>query len=73
LFLARVYEKQGKKKEAAELLFKIVEASRNAKDEDGKPVPASAAASDAAEKLQKVDSDMYAKLPPEASRADLPF
>jgi hypothetical protein len=73
LRLASVYEKQGKKKEAADLLFNIVEASRKAKDSDGSPLPPPAAARDAAEKLQKLDPDRYAKLTPEAPPADLPF
>lgn len=73
LLLAGVYEKQAKKKEAADVLFKIVDAARKAKDADGKPVPASAAAREATEKLQKLDSDMYAKLPPETPSGDLPF
>ncbi|MDQ2937362.1 MAG: hypothetical protein M3R67_07620 [Acidobacteriota bacterium] len=73
LQLAKVYEKQGKKKEAADLLFNIVDASRKAKDTDGTPIPPSAAARDAAEKLQKIDPERYAKLTPETSGADLPF
>lgn len=73
LCLARVYEKQGKKKEAADLLFNIVDAARKAKDADGTPMPLSAAAREATEKLQKVDPDRYAKLTPEASSDDLPF
>ena len=73
LYLASVYVKQGKKKEAADLLFKIVDASRKAKDSDGSPLPQSAAARDASEKLQKLDPDLYAKLPPEAPSGDLPF
>lgn len=66
LRLADVYEKQSKKKEAVDLLFNIVEASRKAKDADGMPLPPSAAARDASEKLQKLDADRYAKLTPEA-------
>jgi tetratricopeptide (TPR) repeat protein len=73
LQLAAVYEKQGKKKEAADLLFNIVEASRKAKDSDGTPLPPSAAAKEAAGKLQKLDPDRYAKLTPEAPSGDLPF
>lgn len=73
LFLAGVYVKQEKKKEAADLLFKIVDSSRKAKDEDGKPVQQSSAVRDAAEKLQKLDSDVYAKLTPEAPSGNLPF
>ncbi|MGH9933448.1 MAG: tetratricopeptide repeat protein [Pyrinomonadaceae bacterium] len=73
LRLAAVYEKQGKKREAADLLFNIVDASRKSKDSDGAPLPASAAARDATEKLQKLDPDRYAKLTPEAPSGDLPF
>jgi tetratricopeptide (TPR) repeat protein len=73
LRLATVYEKQGKKKEAADLLFNIVEPSRKAKDSDGLPLPASAAARQASEKLEKLDPDRYAKLTPEAPAADSPF
>lgn len=66
LFLARVYKKQGKRKEAADLLFGIVEAARKAKDGDGAPMPQSAAARDAAQELQKLDPERFAQLPPEA-------
>ena len=72
LRLATVYEKQGKKKEAVDLLFNIVEASRKAKDSDGTPLPPSSAARDASEKLQKLDADRYAKLTPETP-SDSPF
>jgi predicted negative regulator of RcsB-dependent stress response len=74
LRLAEVYVKQGKTKEAADLLFNIVEASRKAKDADGTLIPPSAAARDAGEKLQKIDPDRYAKLTPEAPpSSDSPF
>jgi tetratricopeptide (TPR) repeat protein len=73
LQLANVYQKQGKKKEAADLLFNIIDASRKAKDTDGTPIPPSAAAREAAEKLQKIDPERYAKLTPESPGADLPF
>ena len=73
LRLAAVYEKQGKKQEAAALLFSIVDASRKAKDSDGTPLPPSAAARDASDRLQKLDPDRYAKLTPEAPSGDLPF
>jgi tetratricopeptide (TPR) repeat protein len=73
LRLAVVYEKQGKKKEAADLLFNIVDASRKAKDTDGTPLPQSAAAREASEKLQKLDPERYAKLTPEAQSGDIPF
>jgi len=67
LRLAKIYEKQGKKKEAADLLFNIVDASRKAKGEDNQPAPASAAAREAATELKKLDPDRYAQLPPEAT------
>ena len=65
LRLAKVYEKQGKKKEAADLLFNIVDASRKAKGEDKLPLPTSAAAREAADELKKLDPDRYAQLPAE--------
>ena len=71
LYLAGVYEKQGKKKEAADLLFTIVETARKAKDQDGTPLPPSSASTEASEKLQKLDPDRYAKLTPETP--GLPF
>lgn len=66
LRLAKVYEKQGKKKEATDLLFNLVDASRKAKGKDNKPLPASSAAREAAAELQKLDPDRYAQLPPES-------
>ena len=48
LRLAKVYEKLGKKKEASDLLFNIVDASRKAKSAD-KTAPTSAAAREASE------------------------
>jgi hypothetical protein len=65
LRLAKVYGKQGKKKEASDLLFNIVDASRKAKDSDNKALPQSSAAREAAQELQKLDPDRYAQLPPE--------
>lgn len=69
LRLAKVYEKQGKKKEAADMLFNIVDASRKAKGPDNLPLPTSSAAREAANQLQKLDPDRYAQLPPETSLA----
>ena len=65
LRLASVYEKQGKKKEAADLLFNIVDASRKAKGSDNKSLPVSSAAREAATELEKLDPARYAQLPPE--------
>ncbi len=64
LRLAKVYEKLGKKKEASDLLFNIVDASRKAKAAD-KTLQTSSAAREAAEQLQKLDPDRYAQLPPD--------
>jgi tetratricopeptide (TPR) repeat protein len=72
LWLATVYEKQGKKKEAADLLYNIVDASHKAKDVDGTLLPPSAAAREAAQKLQKLDPERFAKLTPEPTN-NLPF
>lgn len=73
LRLASVYEKQGKKKEAADLLFNIADAARKAKDADGKPIPESAAAREAAQKLLKIDPARHAQLTPPPSPGGLPF
>jgi len=72
LRLALTYEKQGKKPEAVELLFTMADASRKAKNADGTPMTPSAAAREAADKLQKLDPERFAKLTPEAP-ASLPF
>jgi tetratricopeptide (TPR) repeat protein len=64
--LGMVYQKQGKNKEAADVFFKIADATRKAKDKDGAPLPLSEAAREAAQQLQKLDPDRFAKLPPES-------
>jgi len=71
LRLAAVYVKQGKKKEAADLLFAIVERGRKAKGADNKPLAESAAVREAAQELLKVDPARYAQLPQTAP--DLSF
>ncbi len=73
LRLAKIYQKQGKKKEAADVLFSIVEASRKAKDPEGKPMTPSSAARDAATELEKLDSARYAQLPPEPAPEGFPM
>ena len=72
LRLASVLEKQGKKQEAAELLFQIVKAAREARDRDGKPVAPSASARAAEDQLEKLDPARHAQLPPEEKSDDLP-
>jgi hypothetical protein len=64
LRLAAIYEKLGKKQEAADILFKMVEASRKARDKSGKPVPESSATRQAAEQLEKLDPARSAQLSP---------
>jgi len=73
LRLAVVYNKQGKKKEAADILFNIVSAARNARDKDGKPIPESAAARQAAQELLKIDPTRNAQLPAPPSPLGLSF
>lgn len=73
LRLAAVYSKQGNKKEAADLLFQIVDSARKAKDSAGTPLPQSEAAREAALELQKLDPDRYAQLPPESPGAGITF
>jgi len=65
--LAIVYNKQGKKKEASDILFNMVSAARNAKDKDQKAIPESAAARAAAQELLKIDPTRHAQLPPPAA------
>lgn len=73
LRLAAAYEKQGKKKEAADTLFNIVDAARKARDKDGKPIPESAASREASQHLLKIDPVRYAQLPPPPSPLNLSF
>jgi tetratricopeptide (TPR) repeat protein len=74
LRLASVYEKQGKKDEAVNLLFQMVEAARKAQGKDGKPLPTSTNTRAAADKLQELSPERYAQLPPEPARGgSLPF
>ena len=65
LNLARIYEKQGKNKEAADILFNIVDAARKAKGTDNQPAPVSAAAREAESELKKLDPERHKQLPPE--------
>lgn len=65
LRLAKTLEKQGKKKEAADVLFTIADAARKAKDGEGNPVPQSQAARDAVQELEKIDPIRYEQLTPE--------
>jgi tetratricopeptide (TPR) repeat protein len=63
--IAAVKEQQGNKDEAAEILFRMVEEARKAKDKDDKPVPLSTTAREASTKLEALNPERYAQLPPE--------
>lgn len=65
--LAAVYEKQGKKDEAVNILFQMVEAARKAQGKDGKPLPESSVTRDAADKLKELSPERYAQLTPAAT------
>src|SRR5207248_4856322 len=73
LRLAIVYNKQGKKKEAADILFNIVDSARKARDKDQKPIPESAASRAAAQELLKIDPTRQAQLPPPPQPTGLSF
>lgn len=73
LRLASVYERQGKKDEAANLLFQMVEAARKAQGKDGKPLPESMVTREAADKLQEINPERFAQLPPKPPGGSLPF
>lgn len=61
--LAKIYEKQGKKQEAVDLLFNLVKTAVEAKDLDGKAVPLSGTAEAAKEKLEQLDPAKARELP----------
>ena len=73
LRLAAVYDKQGKKREAADLLFNIVSQARQAKDVEGKPITESSAAREATQELLKLDPARHAQLPPAPVPTGLSF
>ncbi|HYY95442.1 MAG TPA: hypothetical protein VE713_13060, partial [Pyrinomonadaceae bacterium] len=70
LRLAAVYEKQGKKEDAVNLLFQMVEAARKAQGKDGKPQPESSVVRAAADKLQELSPERFAQLPKEPTTID---
>lgn len=63
LELARIYEKQGKKQEAVDLLFGIVKTASETKDLDGKPIMLSASAQAAKDKLKELDPEKAKEIP----------
>ncbi len=74
--LAQVYEKQGKKTEAVEILFNLVKTASEAKDLEGKAVPLTATAQSAKDKLTELDPERAKQLPeqaPDAGPGGMPF
>ncbi len=74
--LAKLYEKQGKKQEAVDLLFNLVKTASEAKDLDGKAVTLTATAQSAKEKLRQLDPEKAKEIPEPAfdpSSAGMPF
>ena len=57
LELAKVYEKQGKKAEAAVLFYNIAKTASESKDLEGKPIPMPPAATEALDKLKQLDPE----------------
>lgn len=55
--LAQIFEKQGKKQEAADIYFNIAKTASEAKDQDGKPVPMTDTARQAKTKLEQLDPE----------------
>ena len=72
--LAKIYEKQDKKKEAVELYFNIANSANEAKDSEGKPLPQTQTARDAKEKLEELDPEKAKEIKvPETPLAGLPI
>lgn len=63
LELAKIYEKQGKKQEAVDILFPLVKTASEAKDLEGKPVTLSPAAQAAKDKLKELDPEKAKEIP----------
>lgn len=61
--LANVYELQGKKQDAVNILFELVKKATDAKDADGKAIPLSSTASAAKEKLAQLDPEKAKEIP----------
>ncbi|MFN0278330.1 MAG: hypothetical protein ACKVRN_06975 [Pyrinomonadaceae bacterium] len=60
--LAQVYDKQGKKQEAADLYFNIAKTASELKDLDDKPVMMSETAKSAKDKLKAIDAERAAQI-----------
>ena len=70
--LAKIYEKQGKKKEATAIYFEIAKSASEAKDSDDKAIPLTQTESEAKEKLEELDPEKAKEIQPEPSGQGLP-
>ena len=73
LRLASIYERQGKKDAASDILFRMIEEARKAKGKDGKPLPETASVREADSKLETLNPERYAQLPPKPRANDFPL
>ncbi len=55
--IAKIYQKQGKTTEAADIYFNIAKAASEAKDRDGKPVRQTETATESKKKLTELDAE----------------
>ncbi|MEZ5426219.1 MAG: hypothetical protein R2747_08145 [Pyrinomonadaceae bacterium] len=69
--LAKIYEKQGKKAEAADVYFNIAKAASEAKDAEGNPVPLSQTARESKEKVQELNPEKAKEIPEPAPPSPL--
>lgn len=60
--IASIYDKQGKKKEAADLYYNIAKPASEAKDADGKAIPMTQTAREAKDKLEAIDPARAAEI-----------
>lgn len=61
--IAGIFEKQGKKTEAADIYFNIAKAAAEAKDSEGKAITPSQTATEAKEKLAELDPERAKQIP----------
>ncbi|NNE67574.1 MAG: hypothetical protein HKN33_13500 [Pyrinomonadaceae bacterium] len=71
--LAKIYEKQGKKKEAVAIYFEIAKAASEAKDAQDKPIPLTQSETEAKAKLEELDPEKAKEIKePEPADPGLP-
>ncbi len=73
--LAKIYEKQNKKNEAADIYYDIAKTASEAKDADSKPIPMSAMAREAKQKLEAINPEKAKEIvePVTAPPTGMPF